>query len=61
SWSDMDDEEEMDFSKPIEFEQIQQQQQHEAIDFLTQSGFPTLTELVSAMALPSSASAIEVQ
>ncbi|KAG0004484.1 hypothetical protein BGZ80_003131 [Entomortierella chlamydospora] len=57
SWSDMDDEEEMDFSKPIEFEQ-----QQDAIDFLAQSGFPTLTELVGAMTLPSSASsAIEVQ
>ncbi|KAF9432982.1 hypothetical protein BGZ76_010034 [Entomortierella beljakovae] len=54
SWSDMDDEEEMDFSKPIEFEQ-------KDVDFLAQAGFPRITELVGAMTLPSSASAVEVQ
>ncbi|KAF8977627.1 hypothetical protein BGZ46_007240 [Entomortierella lignicola] len=64
SWSDMDEEEEMDFSKPIEFEQqqqLQQQEQNDAIDFLAQSGYPSLTKLVGAMVMPSSSSAIEVK
>ncbi|KAI1314446.1 hypothetical protein EDD11_002148 [Mortierella claussenii] len=56
SWSDMADEEEMDFSQPIEFEhqEQQQQEQEEIVDFLSQAGFTKLTDLVSAMTAVSS-------
>ncbi|KAF9898578.1 hypothetical protein BX616_003854 [Lobosporangium transversale] len=58
SWSDMADEDEMDFSQPIEFEQQQQQQQ--PVDFLSHVGFPKLTDLVSAMTASSATAPVEV-
>ncbi|KAF9983746.1 hypothetical protein BGZ75_004778 [Mortierella antarctica] len=46
SWSDMADEEEMDFSQPIDFEFQQQQQQ--PIDLLAQAGMVKLSDLFAS-------------
>ncbi|KAF9939398.1 hypothetical protein BGZ65_010528 [Modicella reniformis] len=46
SWSDMADEDEMDFSEPIEFDLSQQQQQKLAsFDVMAQRGFPKLVSV----------------